>query len=119
MDDWFQAVSRSVAPVSRDAAAQAEVDAATARMALYHYDSCMYCARVRQTIAALGLKVDQRDVLRDARHQQALVAGGGRSTVPCLRIDGIDGGQTRWMYESAGIMRYLNERFGPRSAGRS
>ena len=35
-----------------------------------------------------------------------LVEGGGRQTVPCLRIEAEDG--VRWMYESLDIMRYLD-----------
>lgn len=110
MDAWFESAPKAVAAVQRSAEAQATVDAATAGMALYHYDSCMFCARVRQAISALGLRIDLRDVLRDAGHRDALITGGGRSTVPCLRID--DDGRTTWMYESSDIIRYLKERFG-------
>jgi glutathione S-transferase len=41
-----------------------------------------------------------------------LIEGGGRRTVPCLRIDG-DDGQRVWMYESADIVAWLEERFAP------
>lgn len=112
MEDWFASAPKKIAPVSRSADEQAAVDELTARMALYHYDSCMFCARVRHVIAALTLKIGARDVLRDAKHRDALRAGGGRTTVPCLRIDGVAGEPTTWMYESSDIIRYLNERFG-------
>jgi len=35
-----------------------------------------------------------------------LIAGGGKSQVPCLRIEG-ENGEVRWMYESTDIVRYL------------
>lgn len=74
-------------------------------LALYNSASCWYCARVRQTIDELGIAVDIRDV-GDPRHRADLVAGGGKTQVPCLRIEEA-AGSVRWMYESADICRYL------------
>lgn len=45
----------------------------------------------------------------DQTNRQALVLGGGKPQVPCLRIDDNDG-QTDWMYESGDIIRYLRDR---------
>lgn len=42
----------------------------------------------------------------DREHAQALVAGGGMTQVPCLRIENADG-NVEWMYESDDIIRYL------------
>ena len=39
-----------------------------------------------------------------------LIRGGGKSQVPCLRIDH-PGGTTQWMYESTDIIAYLRRRF--------
>ena len=110
LESWFNTPSTDLGPVERSVEAQRQVDADTAGMALYHYESCMFCARVRRAIATLKLNIELRDVLRDTTHRRDLEAGGGRTTVPCLRID--DGGKTRWMYESADIIAYLNGRFG-------
>jgi glutathione S-transferase len=110
MFDWFDSPTSEIAAVDRSAEAQAGVDAATAGLALYHYPSCMYCARVRRAIERLRLNIELRDVMHDPARRRELIEGGGRATVPCLRVDGADG--TRWMYESADIVRYLVERFG-------
>ncbi len=81
------------------------------RLALYHFDGCPYCARVRQAIARLGLDVELRDIRTSRRHWEDLVAARGRRTVPVLKIDAPDGGET-WMPESADIVRYLEETYG-------
>ena len=108
-ESWFQPNSADMAALERSAEAQQCVDTQTANLALYHYESCMFCARVRKAIARLNLKIELRDILRDANHRQALELGGGRTTVPCLRIGSGDDGQ--WMYESADIIAYLAGRF--------
>lgn len=108
-ESWFQPNPADVAALERSAEAQQLVDTETAELALYHYQSCMFCARVRKAIAHLNLKIELRDVLRDANHRQALEQGGGRTTVPCLQIGrGHDG---KWLYESADIIAYLAGRF--------
>ena len=110
MDSWFSSNSNELAAVERSPEAQQKVDLDTADLALYHYESCMFCARVRKAITRLNLKIELRDVLRDAKHRRCLEQGGGSTTVPCLRIGlGADG---KWMYESADIIAYLAKRFG-------
>lgn len=42
----------------------------------------------------------------DREHAQALMQGGGKTQVPCLRIEQADGG-VEWMYESDDIIQYL------------
>ncbi len=81
------------------------------RLALYHRPDCIYCARVRRAIDALGLEVELRDVDRDPEHERALVAARGRARVPVLRIDGADA-STEWLPESAEIVRWLELRAG-------
>jgi glutaredoxin len=112
-ESWFNDRS-AAATVTRSAEEQLAVDVATRTLALYHYDSCIYCARVRSAIARLSLTLELRDIVREPRHRQALVAGGGRATVPCLRI--ADGADVRWMYESNEIIAYLSARFAPRQS---
>ena len=79
-------------------------------LALYHFDGCPYCGRVRDAIARLGIQVELRDVHASDRHLDDLVGATGRQMVPCLRIAG-PGGEDRWMHESADIVRYLEQRF--------
>ena len=77
---------------------------------LFESDICPFCANVRRFLDAKGIDLPRRNTLRDAAARSELIAGGGRATVPCLKI--IDeNGNERWMYESMDIMRYLNDRY--------
>jgi len=40
-------------------------------------------------------------------HRDNLIDGGGKSQVPCLRIESEDGA-VQWMYESRDIINYLS-----------
>jgi glutathione S-transferase len=74
---------------------------------LFHFESCPYCLRVRRFAREAGIDLSLRDILRDPAARAELIAGGGRSTVPCLRIDrGPDA--VEWLYESALIIQYLD-----------
>lgn len=85
----------------------------TQRLTLYGYPQCPYCARVLSAIDSLGLDIPLRNTMQDDEHHNALVDAMGRGTVPVLRIDRSDG-KVDWMPESADIVRYLAEKFGPR-----
>ncbi len=74
---------------------------------LYQYPSCPFCHRVRQFMDEAGIDVPMRDTLRDPAARRELVEGGGRATVPCLRIE--QNGHVRWLYESRDIIDYLKE----------
>ena len=45
----------------------------------------------------------------NAQNNADLIAGGGKSQVPCLRIE-TGSGDVRWLYESIDIVRYLKTR---------
>jgi len=47
-----------------------------------------------------------KDILSQPVNNAVLIAGGGKSQVPCLRIED-DKGEVRWMYESLEIIKYL------------
>ena len=98
-------------PVMREPEEQAEVDNETRNLALYHFNGCPFCVKVHRAIQRLALDVPLRDVRQDPDARQELRAGGGSEQVPCLRIRE-QGGDERWMYESADIVAYLEERFG-------
>jgi glutathione S-transferase len=72
---------------------------------LFQYDSCPFCYRVRRFLAGAELNIPTRDILRDPSARNELMAGGGRTTVPCLRIE--RGGEVEWLYESRDIIDYL------------
>ncbi len=79
-------------------------------LALYHFNSCPFCMRVRDAASKLDLDLELRDIQRDADSREELMSATGRTSVPCLRIEDADGG-VRWMHESLDIVDYLEERF--------
>lgn len=96
-------------PLQRSPEQQAEVDAATAHLALYQFRACPFCVKVRRAMHAFNLKVELRDAKNNQQFRQELLEQGGRIKVPCLRIE--ENGEVRWMYESNDIIAYLQERF--------
>jgi glutaredoxin len=103
---------RLTAPKSmvRSAEEQLRVDRQCDELALYQFKTCPFCIKVRQEIRRLGLNIELRDAQQDGGHREALMQGGGKAMVPCLRIAG-EHGNARWMYESGDIVAYLRERF--------
>jgi glutaredoxin len=97
-------------PLTRSADAQARVDEQTSKLALYHFQACPFCRKVRRDIRLLALHIEDRDIKKHPERRDELVAGGGKKQVPCLRIAEPDG-TVRWMYESSAISRYLADRF--------
>ncbi|MCE2570515.1 glutaredoxin family protein [Motilimonas eburnea] len=93
---------------------QQQVDKQTQSLALYQFEACPFCVKVRRQIKRLGLGIELRDAKNDLQHQAELQAGGGRVKVPCLRIDQRNEQgeiQTIWMYESSDINAYLAKEF--------
>ncbi len=76
------------------------------RLSLYEFQSCPFCARVRDAISRLGLEIELRDIHQSREHQRELVEATGRETVPVLRIERA-GGEIRWLPESLDIIDYL------------
>ncbi|MGG2396156.1 glutathione S-transferase N-terminal domain-containing protein [Pseudomonas sp. SH1-B] len=103
--DWISRPRK----LKRSPEAQAEVEKATADLALYQFHACPFCVKVRRNMHRLNLPVALRDAKNDAQHRQALEQQGGRIKVPCLRIE--ENGQSTWLYESKAIIAYLDQRF--------
>ncbi len=99
------------AQVPRSAEAQREAEAAAAGLSLYQFYACPFCVRTRRAIHRLNIPIRVCDAQHDQTHRQTLLNDGGQIKVPCLRID--ENGETRWMYESAAIIEYLDQRFDP------
>lgn len=97
--------------VDRTPEQQALADQECQRLALYQFRSCPFCIKVRKEIARLGLKIELRDAQLDPAHKQALLEGGGKVKVPCLKITHADGHE-EWMYESDTINAWLHKQFG-------
>ena len=82
----------------------------TKQLALYHFEGCPYCQRVRDAMRRLGIQIELRDIRASSQHLEDLRTAMGRSTVPVLRIEE-DGGKVRWMPESLDIVAYLEKQF--------
>ena len=98
-------------PISRTPIEQEKVDAQTTRLALYQYQLCPFCVKVRRAIRRLGLKIVLRDALHNEKYRRELISEGGQEQTPCLRITD-DKGSVRWLYESSDIITYLEKSFG-------
>ncbi len=100
----LDAMTRPV-PIQRDPAEQARVDAATRGFALYQYETCPFCVKVRRAIRRLNLTIELKDARNDPEAARELRDLGGQVQVPCLRTP------TGWMYESADIVEFLEKSF--------
>lgn len=101
--------------VQRDAAAQAAVDQQCQSLALYQFNTCPFCIKVRQEMRRLSLPIEKRDAQHNAANREELLQSSGATKVPCLKITEADG-QTRWLQDSNAIVTYLRERFGTSAA---
>lgn len=90
---------------------QQRIDQQCRNLALYQFKTCPFCMKVRREIHRLSLNIELRDAKNDPNNRQALLQGGGEVKVPCLKITD-EQGNNQWMYESADIIQYLQQRFG-------
>ena len=97
--------------VTRTPEQKAAVDQELKKLAIYQFEACPFCIKVRRALKRLDLEIELKDVLRDERAAAELQVGGGQMQVPCLRIQEASG--VRWMYESSDIIAYLEDRFNP------
>ena len=75
---------------------------------LFETQTCPFCIKVRIEMMRLGMTVRSCNINADPQNRITLVAGGGKSQVPCLKIPMADGVE-QWLYESDDIIDYLNQ----------
>jgi len=97
--------------MERPAAEQQRIDEETGSLAIYQFRTCPFCIKTRQALRRLSLDIELRDAQKNLQHRQALLEGGGKIKVPCLKITD-ENDQVTWLYESDKIIAWLNERFG-------
>ena len=93
-------------PILRESSAQLQIDKRTAMLSLYQFTECPFCVKVRREIQRHALQIEMRDIHKNKLFKQELIEGGGKSQVPCLRIDNTT--TPIWLYESNDIIDYLN-----------
>lgn len=98
-------------PTKRLPEQQALVDAQTADMTLYQFMACPFCIKTRRGIHKLGLNIQTLDAMNNAQARSELQQMGGKTQVPCLRIQE-EGKDDAWLYESSEIIQYLEQKFG-------
>lgn len=76
---------------------------------LYYFTSCPYCIKTRVQLSLLGVKIPLKNIHRDKANKRALIEGGGKEQVPCLRIERQQG-EVQWLYESTDIVNYFKQR---------
>ena len=96
----------------RTPAAQGAVDLACRDLALYQFQTCPFCIKVRQEMRRLSLNIAHVDAQHDGPHRAELLQQGGQTKVPCLKITDASGA-SQWLYDSEKIMAYLRDRFAP------
>ena len=96
--------------IVRQGTAQQDIDSECAKLALYHFNTCPFCIKVRHEMARLSLPIQLREAQHDAKHRGELLQGGGKVQAPCLQIED-ERGNIQWMYESNDIIQYLQRRF--------
>lgn len=95
-------------PIVRTPEDQAKVQATLEGLSLYQLFSCPFCIKTRRAMHRLNIDIKVNDIGQNMEHRNALKEGGGRTMVPCLRID--ENNQTRWLYESDDIIAFLEKR---------
>ena len=100
----------SPTPLVREPAHQREIDDRTSSMAIYQFETCPFCVKVRRELRRQSLSIELRDAKNDLDIKAELVREGGRHKVPCLRTDNPDG-SIDWLYESNDIIAYLQNKF--------
>ncbi|EGU31653.1 glutaredoxin family protein [Vibrio scophthalmi] len=95
--------------IKRTAEQQKQIDEKAAKLALYQFEACPFCVKVRRAMKRQSVNIELRDAKSNAQHRQELETGGGKVKVPCLRIEDQQGVQ--WLYESSDIVTYLEKEF--------
>jgi glutaredoxin len=96
--------------ITRDADIQKKINDKTRKLTLYQYKTCPFCIKTRREIRRLSLNIEKRDVQKNEQNKKDLLENGGQIKVPCLRIED-EQGEFTWMYDSAEIIKYLQDQF--------
>ena len=84
---------------------------------LYFSKYCYFCQKVLFKIKGKSHQIELRSI-SEPEHLQELSQGGGKTQVPCLKIESLKteslkadsnhkAAQATWMYESEDILQYI------------
>jgi len=79
---------------------------------LYFSKYCYFCQKVLFKIKGKSHQIELRSI-SEPEHLQELSQGGGKTQVPCLKIESLKAdsndkaAQATWMYESDDILQYI------------
>jgi glutaredoxin len=96
--------------MERSQAGQESVDQSCRSLALYQYQTCPFCIKVRQEMRRLSLNITKVDAQSEGPARAALTQQGGHTKVPCLKITD-EAGNSHWLYDSEKIIAYLRSHF--------
>ncbi|MEK9658265.1 MAG: glutaredoxin domain-containing protein [bacterium] len=99
-----------VQKIKRSDIEQEKANQQAKNMQLYQFHLCPFCVRVRREIRRLNINIELKDAKKSPKDRDALLSGGGKIKVPCLRIEDSKN-TTTWMYESKEINAYLKKVF--------
>ncbi|MET4026407.1 glutathione S-transferase [Marinobacter sp. MBR-99] len=77
-------------------------------LTLYYTPTCPFCAKVQWALVKNDLVIEKKNLLGSSDARDELIQGGGKPTVPCLKIE--SNGEDRWLYESDDIVAYLEKK---------
>ncbi len=95
----FGLLKKSMKPLIRDE-----------KLILYYFDSCPYCHVVINHLNKKGIMIEARDIKKNQVYNMELAQGGGRSVVPCLRVE-VNENEYEWIYDSNQINTFINQRY--------
>ncbi len=85
-------------------------DELASRLSLYGYNTCIYCRNVSDVIDQLGISIKIRNTFKYPEYKQDLLIGGGKTSVPCLKIT-FQYSKELWLYDSTSIIDFLQRSF--------
>lgn len=80
-----------------------------APLILYYRDDCPYCRNVLRYLNDHHRELPLKEINASEATSNELIIGGGKRQVPCLRIREDNGNKITWLYQSAEIIKYLDE----------
>lgn len=106
---WLASPALAVTPATHEAKAQTAPIAKDAPLVLYYRDDCPYCWNVLSYLNDHKRELPMKEINSSEVISNELISGGGKRQVPCLRIRENNGNKITWLYQSAEIIKYLDE----------